>query len=200
MLVRPKDRVLHEALAGAGAGTLVLDLGAHRGETAAAFAARGAEVHAYEPNPDIFPELEAAARRNPRIRAHNAGVLDCDGEMRLYLHADYAADPAGHSESSSFLAEKANVSAGDSRLVAVRDIAGIVAALDRPVDIVKIDVEGAEYAILERLIETRAIERVGAVYVEAHTDRIPGHVERHEAMLARIRAAGLERKIRFDWA
>jgi FkbM family methyltransferase len=199
-LVREHDRVFHETLAGVRPGMIVVDIGAHRGETSAAFAARGADVHAFEPNPDIFPLLVETARRYPRIHHHQAAVLDEDGEMRLYLHDDYRDDPEKHSESSSLLSEKPNLSAEDYRTVRVRDVAGIVADIGQRIDIMKIDAEGAEYRILRRLITSGAIDRIGAVYVEPHADRIPGLAGDQAAIASLIDERGLGNKIRFDWA
>lgn len=193
------DRVFYETLARTRRGMTVIDIGAHRGETALAFAARGARVYAFEPNPDIYPELARTAEAFPGIVPCNAGVLDTEGTMRLYLHENYAENPRKHSESSSFLAEKPSVSAGDHRDVPVRDIAAIVADIDRPVDNIKIDAEGAEYRILRRLIESGAIDLVREVHVEPHWDRIPGLAEDHSAMLGLIAARGLGDRIHFDW-
>ncbi|HMQ91846.1 MAG TPA: FkbM family methyltransferase [Amaricoccus sp.] len=198
-LVREHDRLFHEVVHSLRPGMVVLDIGANRGDIAAAFAARGATVHAFEPNPDVFAELRKAARAHPTIHAQNCGILDADAEMKLYLHESYADDPLGHSESSSFVAAKPNVSADDFRSVPVRDIAGVIAEIGVPIDVVKIDVEGAEYRILKRMIETGTIERVGRVYVETHHDRIPELRAEHEAVAAAIAERGLGGKIRLDW-
>jgi FkbM family methyltransferase len=199
-LVREGERVLHETLAGIRPGMTVVDIGAHRGETASAFAARGATVYAFEPNPDIFPLLEAAARRDPRIRPQQAAVLDEDGEMRLYLHRDYRQEPEARSESSSLIADKPGLAADDWRTVEVRDVAGVVAGIGAPIDVMKIDAEGAEYRILARLIATGAVDRVGVVHVEPHVDRMPGLAAEAAAVAATIADKGLGGKIRFDWA
>ena len=198
-LVRDRDRPLVAALRTMRPGMTVLDIGAHRGEIAAAFAARGAEVYAFEPNPDIFPELAAKARADPRIVCENCGILDESGAMKLYLHRDYETGSPRHSESSSLLAEKLDVSAENYRLVPVRDVAEVVAAIGRPIAFAKIDVEGAEYRIVRRLIESGAIESIAEVRIEPHHDRIPGLGEEFAAVAELIAARGLGDRIRFDW-
>lgn len=199
ILARDKDRPLFETLRRVRPGMVVLDIGAHRGETAAAFAARGARVFAFEPNPDIFPELEAQARLRPGIVCENCGILDADGELKLYLHQRYDAASPKHSESSSFLAEKPDVSLDDFRSVPVRDIASVVAGIGEPIDFAKIDAEGAEYRIVRRLIESGAIGRIAEVRVEPHHDRIPGLRAEFDAVSALIAEHGLGARIRFDW-
>jgi FkbM family methyltransferase len=198
-LVRERDRPLFETLRRVRPGMVVLDVGAHRGETAAAFAARGARVYAFEPNPDIFPDLVEQARRHPSISCENCGILDVDGEMKLYLHSSYQADSPKHSESSSLLAEKPDVSTDDFRIVPVRDVADVVAGIDGRIDIAKIDAEGAEYRIVRRLIESGAIDRIGEVRVEPHHDRIPGLQAEFDVVAGLIAERGLGERIRFDW-
>ncbi len=198
-LIRPHDRLFHETVNSVRPGMVVLDIGANRGEVAAAFAARGAVVHAFEPNPDVFALLLSAAQRDPRIRPHNAGVLDINTEMKLYLHQDYADDPLGHSESSSLLTEKPNVSQDAYRMVPVEDIADIIARIG-PVDIAKIDAEGAEYRIIARMLSSGCHAQVGQVLVETHHDRIESLRPEFETVSAEIARLGLGGQFRFDWA
>ena len=58
------------------------------------------------------------------------------------------------------------------------DLAAFVLRLDSPVEVVKIDVEGVECAIVHRLIDSGAIERVGTLLVELHDRHIPEPVSR----------------------
>lgn len=198
-LVREHDRMFHRALARTRAGMTVLDIGSNLGETATAFAARGALVHAYEPNPDVYPELLKAARDYPGITCHRAGILDENAELKLFLHQDYRSDPIKHSESSSLFSDKTNVAADHFHLVPVRDVAEVVAEIGKAIDIAKIDAEGGEYRILRRLITSGAIDRIAAIYVEPHHDRIPALRPEHAAMLALIAERGLGGKISFGW-
>jgi FkbM family methyltransferase len=199
-LVRPHDRTFHEVVNATGPGMIVLDIGANRGDVAAAFAARGATVIALEPNSDIFPALEALAIRYPGIRPQMCAVLDEDTELKLYLHRDYDGGALDHSESSSLIADKPNVSAERYQTVAVRDIVKVIEEIGRPIDIVKIDAEGGEYRILTRMIESGVCRLVGKILVETHHDRIPSLRPEHERVLALIAEHGLADKIRLDWA
>jgi FkbM family methyltransferase len=199
LLVKPKERPLYDELNRLPPGALVVDLGANVGRTVQLFAGRGARVHAFEPNPDAFAVLARATAGLPRVTLHQAAVGDADGEARLFLHTDYRADDLDHLESSSLIADKGNVDAARSVTVPVRDVAGIVDALGEPVDFMKIDVEGAEYAILRRLILSGAIDRVARVAVETHADRIESLRPAHAEIEALIAAQGLAAKIRFGW-
>jgi len=199
ILVKPKERPLYDEANRLRPGALVVDLGANVGRTVRLFAARGARVDAFEPSPDAFAMLVRATAGLPRVTLHRAAVGDADGEAQLFLHTGYRADDFDHLESSSLIADKGNVDAAHAVTVAVRDVAGVVAALGEPVDFMKIDVEGAEYAILRRLIESGAIDRVARVAVETHADRIESLRGAHAELEAMIAARGLAGKIRFGW-
>jgi hypothetical protein len=53
--------------------------------------------------------------------------------------------------------------------------------------IVKLDVEGAEFPILEKLVADGTDVLVAALLVEWHDDKMPGHAARREALLASLR-------------
>jgi FkbM family methyltransferase len=199
LLVKAKERPLYEELNRLRPGAVVLDLGANVGRTVRLFAGRGARVEAYEPNPDAFAVLERATAGLPGVRLHPVAVGDADGEAQLYRHHDYRPEDFDHLESSSLIAEKGNVDAARAVTVPVRDVAQVVAEADAPVDLMKIDVEGAEYAILRRLILSGAIDRVARVAVETHADRIESLRPAHAEIESLIAERGLADKIRFGW-
>jgi hypothetical protein len=60
------------------------------------------------------------------------------------------------------------------------------------------DIEGAEVPVIEKLIETGAIERVENVFVETHEKRIPALAERTRRL--RNRLENMNRiNCNFDW-
>lgn len=199
ILVKPKERPLYEELNRLRPGALVVDLGANVGRTVRLFAGRGARVHAFEPNPDAFAVLARETAALPGVMLHEVAVGDADGEATLFRHHDYRAGDFDHLESSSLIAEKGNVDAASTINVAVCDVARIVTELGEPIDLMKIDVEGAEYAILRRLILSGAIERIARVAVETHADRIESLRAAHAEVEALITARGLAERIRFGW-
>lgn len=199
LLIRPKERLLYAEVARLSRGSVVLDFGANVGRTVEAFADRGATVHAYEPNPDAFALLTARTGNRTNVRLHNVAVGDHDGRLKLFLHRGYEGTNAAHLESSSFVAEKANVDPDRFYEVPVRDVIGIVAEIGRPIDLVKIDVEGAEYDILDRLLDWGAMKQIARIVVETHEDRIECLRERHAVTAARIVREGLAHRIQLEW-
>lgn len=197
-LVRPKERPLYAELNRLRPGDVVLDFGANVGRTVAAFADRGCTVFGYEPNPDAFAILSRKLAGRPGVHLENVAVGGADGAARLYLHKGYRRKDHGHLESSSLLADKANVDPDRFYDVRVRDAAALVTAHPK-VALIKIDVEGAEYGILQRLILSGAVERVARIAVETHEDRIASLREAHAETEALIASRGLGGKILFGW-
>jgi FkbM family methyltransferase len=198
-IVPRKQRLLYRELARLRRGAVVLDFGANVGRTVEAFADRGAAVHGYEPNPDAFVRLTARVGGRPGVRLHNVAVGDRDATVRLYLHRGYEGGNASHLESSSTLAEKGNVDPEAFYDVPQRDVAAIVAEVPGRIDLVKIDVEGGEYAILGRLLDAGLMARIGRVVVETHEDRIASLRPLHAAIEARIAAERLGERIQLEW-
>jgi hypothetical protein len=96
------------------------------------------------------------------------------------------------------LSEKRNVDASAPLEVQEVDFARWLGDLDAEVAVVKIDIEGAEVALLERLFDAPAFARVGHVFVETHESRLPHLAARTEAL--RARAAGMTRPVvNMDW-
>lgn len=83
----------HVAFANIGPGDLVIDCGANMGHITQMLADKGAEVHAFEPNPDAFKILQKRFEGSPAVRLFPEAVLDGPGMMTLYLHLNYERNP-----------------------------------------------------------------------------------------------------------
>jgi FkbM family methyltransferase len=118
----------------------VLDLGAHLGTVALLAAAKGATVLAVEASPRNAACLEASARRNGfvKLAVHNVAAGDRQGTVRFHEDGPYGQ-----------VTNEDDVSAVE---VPVQRAADIVAGHGwDSLDVVKIDVEGYELAVLDGL-------------------------------------------------
>lgn len=131
----------------ATAGTQVVDIGAWVGPITLLCAAQGAEVVAYEPDPRAFALLSRNVAANPalqgRIRIVERAVAGEAGAIRLG-----SPRKQGDSMGSILMADRV---AATWEALAVRPaaIAAEIAGATRVV--LKVDVEGAEYALAEHL-------------------------------------------------
>lgn len=148
---------------------LVVDVGANIGAATLFFAERyEAEVESFE----LMPSTAAIARRNvalnpelaPRITLQEWGLSDQDGEFEIPSNPDY--------RPSNSLFVPVPAGAGGMEKVQVKDIAPVIrGAMDRLAGrklVVKIDAEGAEYEIIDRLAETQLLGKIDLILLEWH--------------------------------
>lgn len=163
---RPPE-ALREALAKLGPGTFAIDCGANVGDVTVLLAATGADVVAFEPNPVPFVHLARRCARMKNVRCIQAAVSTCEGSAPLFLHVDSEIDPLRASTGSSLLSSKRNVDPGRWIDVVTIDLDAFVLE-HAPVDVMKMDVEGAEIDILERFLQTGRLDSVRTLVVEMH--------------------------------
>ena len=184
------------------AGDIAIDCGASVGDVTARMSEQGATVYAFEPNPITFRQLQARFKDTPGVTCFNQGVLDRNTQLPFYFHEDI--DPAREdnllvkANGSSLLSFKGNVSQKNFVEVDVIDLSEFIRQLNRPVKILKIDVEGVEYEILNKLIDTGAYRGIEQILVETHEKKIPELRSKHTALIERIAASDIE-NINLNW-
>lgn len=120
---------------------VVLDLGANAGAATLDFATRfpAARIVAVEPDPSAFARLRRNVAGLPNVQALNLAVGGRSGRARF--------EPAAWSWGSHLAADQ---TAGDGVEVEILSFDDLLRRLDLPaVDLVKMDIEGAEYAMLD---------------------------------------------------
>jgi FkbM family methyltransferase len=173
---------------------VVIDCGASNGRCTGLLAANGATVYAFEPDPHGFAGLEAMFRGVPNVHLLRQAVGLDVRQAALYRHAKFADNPNRFVQSSSLFTARDN--GQEFVMVDQIDFPAFIQALSCRIAILKLDIEGAEVPILERLLDTGLIERFDYVFAETHERVIPALVER--TMALRTRVASL-RNINLDW-
>ena len=179
-------------------GDVAIDCGANVGEVTARMAARGAEVFAFEPNPIAYETLCDRFEATKNVHCINKAVLDKNDTMRLFLHQRAEEDPLKWSTGSSLLECKKNVDGQNWVDVEVINIAEFINALGRNVRLMKLDVEGMEWKIINSLIDSGAINRIEKLLVEDHDEKIPELRDQGAAVRNRISELQL-RQIDLRW-
>lgn len=160
------------------AGWTVIDVGANAGFFAAQQAQRGALVYAIEPNPDCFERLTLLSGQAPivpRLHLFNFAVGSRSG-------SGWLVGDARRTTTASVSRTPDALEAPDARPVEVvaLDECAELAALDS-IDLLKIDVEGAENDVVAGAKQTLAsVERIVVEYhsselLEQLTDTLGGH-------------------------
>ncbi len=172
-------------------GDLVLDCGANVGLITRFLATTGAHIIAFEPDPRAFKKLEQRCGHLPNVTLRNEGVWDKEDTLPLFDHAEGHSDETAFTVGSSLIAEKNNINKGRSRLVRLIDLIEFLQAQSLKPKLIKLDVEGAEVAILEKILSEKAWNLFECMYVETHETKIPEQIP----ALNRIREKLTQEKI-----
>ena len=89
--------------------SLILDLGANRGDFSKWALGQGATVIAFEPDKDAYLQLVKRLNKFENFFPLNLAVSNKTGLSKFYYHKDKKIDPIGFSISSSLVEEKANI-------------------------------------------------------------------------------------------
>lgn len=117
----------------------------------------------------------------------------------LFFHEDRSKyNDLALTVSSSLVAEKSNIDNSNGTEVDLIDLDAYIASLDQPVDVLKMDVEGAEIDILEKIIQNKTYKKIRLLLIETHEKKIPSHVERVKSLKKTIEEQGLDH-IKLNW-
>jgi FkbM family methyltransferase len=177
---------------------IVIDCGANIGDVTNEFAKTQATIYVFEPDPYCFGVLQKRFNDCANVKLFNKAVGIEDGAIKLYRAENFEKDPEFLSQSSSVYISKKNISDLNPFEVEQIDFVAFVQALPKRVAILKIDIEGAEVPVIERLLDTNAIERIDYVFAETHEKQIPELAERTVALRKRI-AEERHGNINLDW-
>ncbi len=135
-------------------GSLVFDMGGYEGQWASDIHAMyRCRVEVFEPVPEYAARITARFRRNDAIRVHPFGLASRTGEARLTLAGD----------ASSLFGRPG------ARLVRLVEAASFLRerGIER-IDLMKVNIEGGEYDLLEHLLDAGLIGRIRDIQVQFH--------------------------------
>lgn len=164
---------------------IAVDIGACKGRYIDIALERGMYVIAYEPNPDLAAVLRDKYRYDD-VDIIEAAAWDINGTKTLYWHKN------GLVEGNSLIPQKSNVGR-TGKVVPVVDIGQQLALIDE-IEVIKIDAEGAEYIIIESILDNCDHTKIKRWLLEDHGRRIPDrrwHTHKRKVM-RRVEELGIE--------
>ncbi len=140
--------------------SLVLDVGAYTGEWAQeVIGLSSPRILAFEPDPLNFKQLEKRASALPGLTPYDYGLGECTEAVKIsqeYLGSSvYNANDATE-----------GLKTADARIVDIAEMWDSL-ALDK-VDLMKVNIEGGEFPLFERMIETDLLKRVDCFLIQFH--------------------------------
>ena len=138
-------------------GGVAIVLGGFRGSSSIRFAAKGFQVIAFEPVPGFANEIRHnAERKKLNITVIEAAVSDSDGLFSLEEDGERTA--------------RADTDKAQGEVVVAKkiDFASWVRELDTEITILEVNIEGSEYDVLRRLLQSEEIKRIERLNIQFH--------------------------------
>ena len=178
-------------------GDIAVDCGANVGLITELMARRGAEVHAFEPDPNAFAVLSDKFADVANVTCHNVAVSNQTSKLKLYFREEHETDPVKFSVGSTLNPGKTDINHDMFVEVDVVPLADYIAQFGH-VRILKLDIEGAEVDVLDDLLNKDLLRCVDLTLVETHEEWIPNTIPRLEVIKRRVAELGL-RNVYFNW-
>ena len=179
-------------------GEIAIDCGANVGKITKRMALGGAIVYAFEPDPNAFKFLVENTKEIPNVICLNKAVSDHNGIEKIYFKNKYDEDPEKWSTGSTLLADKPDIDKNNFVQCEVVDLTQFIQKIDKPIGLLKMDIEGEEVKVLNKLIDLKLHKKIRNIVVETH-ERFPTLEKPTEDLRKKIK----ERKIKnidLEWA
>ncbi len=173
-----------------GPGKVAFDFGANMGVYTKILADTGAEVHAFEPDPDTFALLKQNVAEYDNVTLYQEAVGLVAETATLFREHRYDKDPIGGSVGSSFVRHDEKMKTDGGIEITVTAFETALARASAAPRLIKMDIEGAEYAILDDIFSKPEIAGFDALFVETHERFAP----ETQSRIAELRDACLDLK------
>ena len=152
------SHILHEAAI--GPESVVLDVGAFNGSWAQHIVDRyDPVIYAFEPNPRSYAQIQEKAKGNPKLKPIPYGLGDKDMTVPFTLKG----------LGSSMCDERDSSSDAPRTTVEIAAIDRVWSELKLDnIDLMKINIEGAEFPLLEKMMESDLLKCVDCFLIQFH--------------------------------
>lgn len=183
-------------------GDLAVDCGANMGVVTERLATTGADVVAFEPDPFAFKTLEQKFANLPNVTLINAAVGVGSGTVRLMRADNFGDNPEGASVKSTILDGGRRIDAENAIEVPLIDFPSWVAdqvKVRGEVAFIKMDIEGAELDILEKMDAEQLFQNVRCLVAETHERKFKDLRDRYKALRDKVSETYAPGKVNLDW-
>jgi len=174
----------------------IFDVGAHHGQTAMLFKDRfpGSLIHSFEPFSESFGVLKGNTAKDPNIRIFNYGLSDRNAMLNFH------SNPSSATNSLLSTAGQGSATWGKGLLetkeiieAEFRTLDSVIAELRIPrVNILKLDVQGAEHLVLKGAESACQQGRIDLIFSEIITQPTYENQKRMDQALGFFYEAGFE--------
>ena len=178
-------------------GSLVIDAGANVGEFTKLFLDKGFKVHAFEPDSIALKELKKKCETSKELKLYEAAVGLKNERQKLYRYRKFDESNPYSTQGSSLL----NYRSGKNKPFIEIKVIDFIEYLKQQTDsisLLKMDIEGIEIDILNKIIDEDLHKKIKFIFVETH-ERFSHSLGLETAKL-KLRIKKLKiRNINLDW-
>jgi FkbM family methyltransferase len=166
-----------------------IDLGAYNGDTleqAIELFSDFDYFYAFEPFADSFGEMEKKFSGNGKVRLVNKAASNVDGKEKLFLKAK-------GNEGHSLCSKKSNVTSKSIEIESIDFSKYLEENFSEDDTIVlKVNIEGAEYKMFDKMISDGTIKYVDKIFCEWHNFKVSGVKDLHDKVVKGLQGLGYE--------
>lgn len=153
--------------------SIVFDLGGYKGEFAKVINDKYQSViHVFEPVPSFYNDIQDTFINNDKVNVYNYGLAGKDSKMKI---------------SSSEDGSSIYISSSDYQIILLKSIVNFIKTNKiNQVDLIKINIEGGEYEVLETLLDNNMISIFKNIQVQFHDFIVDNAKERMNAIQKKL--------------
>ncbi len=155
--------------------SIVFDIGGWRGDWASdIYAKYKSRIHVFEAVPEYAEFISKRFSANPEIIVHSHGLGNSDSKILIYI-----------GDEGSSLFKNYNTS-GVAKEIEIRDVCGFAKSKNiTEIDLMKINIEGGEYDLLERIFEGNLHFCIDGFLIQFH-DFVENAESRRESIRSKL--------------
>ncbi|MBM2817614.1 MAG: hypothetical protein HW401_204 [Parcubacteria group bacterium] len=171
-----------------------IDLGAYDGDTIEKALELYSDFdffYAFEPYLPNLEKLRQKFKDNKKIIIFDKAASTYNGKANFFLHKNIK-NKDGADEGSTLEKSKNNIDTNNFIEVQSIDFSGFILENFKSSDeiVLKIDIEGTEYELLEKMIRDGSIKYIRSLYCEWHKHKINITKERHNSIIQKLNQLG----------
>lgn len=185
--------------------SVCIDCGGNVGLFSDLIISQGCQVHMFEPNPFLFSKLSWKYRNEPLMHLYNSAVGIRNETVTFSLPENINDDFLFWSLSSVVKTDQIDKEcitskSKDYEVESIRLTEFIEKLLNEKISIyiLKLDVEGSEFEIIDDIIEKQLYRNIAHIFCETHERFVVQGTEKLEKIKEKIASLGIE-NIYLDW-